>query len=55
MKKLKVTQLIGILLLFLGVIVRAGTGEFWGMYLVVIGILTYAVAKVTAWIHSDRE
>lgn len=55
MKKLKIAQLIGILLLLLGVIIRAGTGEFYGMYFVVLGILIYTVARVTAWIKSDKD
>lgn len=55
MKKLKIAQVIGILLLLLGVIVRAGAGEFYGMYLVLLGILVYAVARVAAWIQSDKD
>ena len=55
MKKLKIAQLIGILLLLLGVIIRAGTGEYYGMYFVLLGLMVYTVARVTAWIKSDKE
>lgn len=53
MKKFKIAQLIGILLLLVGVIIRAGTGEFYGMWLVVIGLLIYTAARVWAWIAKD--
>lgn len=54
MKKLKIAQVIGILILLLGVIIRAGAGEYYGTALAVLGILIYAVARVTAWIQSDK-
>jgi hypothetical protein len=54
MKKLKIAQLIGVLILLLGVIIRAGAGEFYGMWLVVIGLLVYTVARIWAWIANDK-
>jgi drug/metabolite transporter (DMT)-like permease len=54
MKKLKITQLIGILLLLLGVVIRAGAGEYYGTGLAVLGLLIYAAAKVSAWIKNDK-
>lgn len=54
MKKLKIAQVIGVLLLLFGVIIRAGTGEIYGMYFVILGVLIYATARVTAWVKSDK-
>ena len=48
-KPLKALQLVGVLLLILGVIVRAGTGEFVGTWLAIGGALLYAVGRVAAW------
>lgn len=53
MKALKIAQLVGILMLLVGVIIRAGAGEFYGMHLALLGLLIYTVAKVTAWIKTD--
>lgn len=55
MKELKIAQVIGVLLLLFGVIVRAGTGEIYGMYFVILGVLIYATARVTAWVKSDKD
>ena len=54
MKKLKIAQVIGIVILLLGVIIRAGTGEYYGTVLAVLGVLIYAIARVTTWIQSDK-
>jgi hypothetical protein len=48
-KKFKALQLGGVLLLLLGVIVRAGTGEYWGTGVAVLGVLLYALGRVLAW------
>jgi cell shape-determining protein MreD len=55
MKNLKIAQVVGVLLLLFGVIVRAGTGELYGMYFVLFGILIYATARVIAWVKSDKD
>lgn len=55
MKNLKIAQVVGVLLLLFGVIVRAGSGEIYGMYFVLLGILIYAAARVMAWIKSDKD
>lgn len=55
MKKIKIAQVGGVLLLLYGVIIRAGTGEHYGMFLVVLGIVIYATARVLAWIKSDKN
>lgn len=55
MKKLKIAQLVGVLLLLVGVIIRAGTGSADGMYLVIFGVLIYTISKVSAWIISDKD
>lgn len=48
-KPIKALQLVGFLLLALGVIVRAGSGEFWGTWVALIGFLLYALGRVAAW------
>ncbi len=55
MKKFKIAQVVGVLLLLFGVIVRAGTGEIYGMYFVLLGIIIYATARVMAWVKSDKD
>jgi hypothetical protein len=54
MKAWKVTQLVGVLLLLFGVIVRAGAGEFWGTGVAVFGVLVFAVGRVAGWLRSDQ-
>jgi len=53
MKVLKIIQIVGVLLLLLGVIVRV-SGEIYGMHLALLGLLTYTVGRVGAWLKSDR-
>lgn len=55
MKKLKIAQVVGVLLLLFGVIVRAGAGELYGTYFMLLGILIYATARVIAWVKSDKD
>lgn len=52
MKKLKVAQLIGVLILLLGVVIRV-SGEIDGTALALIGLLVYTVARIAAWLKSD--
>lgn len=52
MKKLKVAQVIGILLLLIGMIIRI-SGDLDGMWMVIVGVMVYATARVSAWVKSD--
>lgn len=54
MKAWKLTQVAGFLILAFGVIVRAGSGEYWGTGVAVLGVLIYAVGRVGTWLKSDR-
>ena len=52
MKALKIAQIIGVLILLIGVVVRVG-GEFYGMHLALLGLLTFVVGRIGAWLKSD--
>lgn len=54
MKVWKITQIVGFLLLALGVVIRAGAGEFYGTWMAVIGLLVWAAGKTGAWLKSDK-
>ncbi len=54
MKTLKIIQIVGVLVLLLGVIVRSGTGAYYGTAIAMLGILIYAVARLMAWVKSDK-
>lgn len=49
-KRYKITQLVGVLLLLLGVVIRAGAGEYYGMWFVIVGVILYAVGRIGAWL-----
>lgn len=49
-KVYKIVQLVGVLLLLLGVIIRAGAGEYYGIWLVMIGVILYAGGRIGAWL-----
>lgn len=53
MKKFKIAQVVGVLLLLFGVIAGVG-GENYGMYFVLLGIIIYAFARVMTWLKSDK-
>lgn len=53
MKTWKIAQLIGVLMLLAGVVIRVN-GEIYGVHLAMLGLLIYVVAKVTLWIKSDK-
>jgi hypothetical protein len=53
MRAWKVVQLVGVLLLLLGVVIRVG-GEFYGMWLVIVGVLMYAIGRIASWLKSDQ-
>ena len=48
-KAFKALQLIGVVLLLLGVIARAGAGELWGTAVAMLGVLMFALGRVLAW------
>ena len=54
MKTLKIIQLVGFLLLALGVIIRAGAGEYYGAVIAFFGFFVYVTARVIAWIQSGK-
>lgn len=54
LKHWKIIQIVGFLALALGVVVRAGSGEYWGTGVAMLGVLVYAIGRVGAWLKSDR-
>jgi hypothetical protein len=55
MKKLKIIQITGVLILLLGVIIRAGAGEYYGTALGLFGLVIYVVARLTLWVKSNND
>lgn len=53
MKTWKILQVVGVLTLLVGVVVRVG-GEYYGTAIALLGVLVYAIARVTTWVKSDR-
>jgi multisubunit Na+/H+ antiporter MnhG subunit len=53
MKAWKILQVIGVLALLLGVVIRV-SGEFYGMHLALLGLLLFVVGRVGAWMKDDR-
>jgi hypothetical protein len=53
MKMWKILQIVGVLILLVGVVVRVG-GEFYGVHLALLGLLLWIVGKVGAWLKSDQ-
>jgi hypothetical protein len=48
-KRHKVLQLIGVLALLLGVVIRVGTGELGGTVIAVLGLLLFVLGRLAAW------
>lgn len=48
-KPLKALQLAGVLLILVGVIARAGAGEYWGTAAALLGGVLFTLGKVLAW------
>ena len=48
-KKFKALQLIGFACIAIGVIARAGAGEYWGTALAMLGAILFAAGRVLAW------
>jgi hypothetical protein len=53
MKAWKIAQIVGVVLLLVGVVIRVG-GSFYGMHLALLGLLVYVVGRLGAWLKSDR-
>ena len=47
--KFKALQLIGFACIAIGVIARAGAGEYWGTALATLGVILFAAGRVLAW------
>lgn len=54
MKAWKIVQLVGVLLLLFGVVVRVGAGEMYGTALAFVGAVIFAVGRIGAWLRSDQ-
>lgn len=52
MKALKIAQIVGVVMMGVGI----GVGFNGGSYiLTILGIAVYAGAKLTSWVKSDKE
>lgn len=54
MRRWKVVQLVGILILLTGVVLRAGAGEVYGTGIGAVGVLIFAIGRIAGWLLSDR-
>ncbi len=54
MRAWKIAQLIGVLVLLLGVVIRV-SGELWGVHMALLGLAVYAVGRIGAWLKSDKS
>ncbi|EWS53321.1 hypothetical protein [Methylibium sp. T29] len=48
-KPLKALQTVGFVLLVIGVIARAGAGEYWGTGLAMLGLALFFLGRFLAW------
>ena len=48
-KKFKALQLTGFACIAIGVIARAGAGEYWGTALAMLVVILFAAGRVLAW------
>lgn len=48
-KPLKALQTLGFVLLVVGVIARAGAGEYWGTGLAMLGLALFFLGRFLAW------
>jgi len=55
MKTLKIIQIIGVLILLLGVFIRTGTGDYSGTAIAMLGILIFTVSRLTLWVQSKSD
>lgn len=51
MKKWKIVQIIGFLILVIGVITRVG-GEYVGTFVAIVGLLVFVVGRLAAWLNE---
>lgn len=53
MRNWKIAQIVGVLVLLLGVVVRVG-GEIYGTGIALLGLLVFVAGRVGAWLRSDK-
>jgi len=53
MRNWKIAQIIGVLVLLVGVVVRVG-GEINGTLIALIGLLVFVAGRIGAWLKSDK-
>lgn len=53
MRNWKIAQVVGVLVLLVGVVVRVG-GDFYGMHIALLGLLVFVVGRIGAWLKSDK-
>lgn len=53
MKTWKILQIVGVLLLLVGVVVRVD-GEFYGVHMALLGLLLFVVGRLGTWLKSDQ-
>lgn len=53
MKTWKIVQLVGVLMLLTGVVVRVA-GYVEGMFLILLGVLGYAIGRVSVWLTKPE-
>jgi uncharacterized membrane protein len=53
MKAWKIVQIVGVLLLILGVVIRVA-GEFYGIHVALVGLLMYTIGRMATWLKSDE-
>lgn len=49
----KISQIVGVFLLLIGVVIRVG-GEFYGVHLALLGLVFFIVGRLGAWLKSDQ-
>lgn len=53
MKKWKVVQIVGVAAILVGVIIRAGTGDYYGTGIAALGVVIFAFGRIATWLKSD--
>jgi len=53
MRNWKITQIVGVLVLLVGVVVRVG-GEIYGTLIALLGLVVFVVGRIGTWLKSDK-
>jgi uncharacterized membrane protein YbaN (DUF454 family) len=53
MKTWKIVQVVGVLLLLLGLIAQIG-GAMWGTPSMLLGVVMFATGRIAVWLKSDK-